>query len=169
MDWCFPACGTRGTISYKQIQNGALWAWLWLWAPTAQDCEPSLPSLSQVLKWMVAPPGKEQKVLEGATLLHPWINVLINFHKPEHKMHFLIRPVKPRTSEEKCLKSSTLNRPYYLSHQKKNSSLYMPWIWSGYYYPLKTVTDRKCKFKLLRAWWRRSPLDLLRDVSEGLK
>lgn len=62
----------------------------------AQPCLPS-----QTLKWMVVPPEKEQRVLKVPTLLHSWNNVLINFHDPEHKMHFSIRPVKPRTSEEK--------------------------------------------------------------------
>lgn len=50
---------------------------------------------------MVVAPGKEQKVLKVPTLLHPWNNVLINFYEPEQKIHFPIRPVKPRTGEEK--------------------------------------------------------------------
>lgn len=84
--------------SYK---NWALWGLAVIVSSHSSGlwAQPSLPS--QDLKWMVVAPGKEQKVLKVPTLLHPWNNILINFYEPEQKNHFPIRPVKPRTGEEK--------------------------------------------------------------------
>lgn len=93
----FQPVAPRRTHSYESLPNQALWCLPVIvkhWTSCSQWSLSILGSKKQA--------GCVRKGIEGARSGYhapPWNTVLINFHEPENKTHFPIRPVKLSNGE----------------------------------------------------------------------